>query len=80
MRLFPRTTAGRKKLVCAINALPWVQTETQQDCPLEEIFAGKPYRIDRVASFANNLSGHAFPSLKKIYAHLREETDVRHHK
>jgi hypothetical protein len=80
MRLFPRTAAGRKKLVRAVDALPWVQTEAQQDYPLEEVFARKPYRVNRVAPFANNLSGHAFPSLVKIYAHLREETDVRHDK
>jgi len=66
--------------MCAVDAFPGVQTEAQQDCPLEKVSAGKPYRIDRVASFANNLSGHAFPSLKEIYTHLREETDVRHHK
>ena len=65
MRLFSRTAAGRKKLVGAVDAFPWVQTEAQQDYPLEEICAGKPYRINRVASFADNLSGHAFPSLKR---------------
>jgi hypothetical protein len=65
MRLFSRTAAGRQKLEGAVDAFPWVQTEAQQDCPLEEVCAGKPYSINRVASFADNLSGHAFPLLKR---------------
>jgi hypothetical protein len=79
MRLFSRAAAGRKKLVSAVDAFPWVQAEAQQDCPLEEVCAGKPYRIHRVALFANNLSGHTLPSSKDMRP-SSWETDVRHHK
>jgi hypothetical protein len=63
---FSRAAAGREKLVGAINALPRMKTEPKQDGPLKEVFTGKPDGVNRVTSFANHLSRHAFPLERDI--------------
>jgi hypothetical protein len=56
-------------MVRTLSAFPRVQTEAQQDDSLEEVFARESYRVNGIASFADYLSGHAFPSVE-IYTHL----------
>jgi hypothetical protein len=61
----------------AVNALPGMETQPKQDGPLKEVFTGKPDGVNRIASFADHLSRHAFP-LEKISS-LRMKRDVRYH-
>jgi hypothetical protein len=38
-----------------VDTLPWMQTEAQQDLPLEEVSAGEPHRVRGVTPRADNL-------------------------
>jgi hypothetical protein len=50
----------------AVNALPGMETKPKQDGSLKEVFTGKPDGVNRIASFADHLSRHAFPLEKNM--------------
>jgi hypothetical protein len=74
--LSSRTTVGGEEQMRTVNALPGVQTEAQQDGPLEEVGARDPYGVNGFASFADDLSVHGFPP-KRCTQH-RKKMHVRH--
>jgi hypothetical protein len=74
---FSWTTFSGQKVARALNALPGVEAEAQQNLPLKEVSAGNPYRVSGAAPFADNridgsrhCSVGCFPSdlLHKQYA------------
>jgi hypothetical protein len=55
--VFSRAAITGKEAMFARPALPWMESQAEEDHAFEEIFAGRPRRIGRVAFFAANYRG-----------------------